>query len=357
MRVFTRVLIVMAAAAVIAGCDADPQAGCTVECPVGQYCGANGKCTFDCKLDSDCGPGKKCSTQGRCVDPSGKDLDTPQELGGVIKDGGGNIHHDDGVPDQGGLIQDDGVPKDTGGVKLDTGGVKLDTGGTKLDTGGTKLDTGGVKLDTGGAKLDKGMTFDGWAGPDGGKFGVLNCAAIAACGAKCSSTPCIQACTCQGTVPAQTKYKALLLCIQNASAGACATPCKIPGSSACGACAQKICDAEYKACHFGPPTTGFGDKCSQSAPCSTGFFCAMLQPKATVGFCSKQCYKSAAFCAGVPTGTEAYCLLDDGKGKNFCGFLCKYKQYGTVVTVSCPKSLTCSATENPAGSGQHFCVP
>ena len=363
MRVFTTVLIVMAAAAVIMGCNADEQAGCdsNAKCAAGQYCGPNGKCTLDCRVDSDCANGKVCSALGQCVNPSQKnDM-------GVASDQGSTIHHDDGVPlqesgavlpddgvaqDQGGsVVQDDGVP-DNGGVKLDQGGgVKLDQGGgVKLDQGGAVLDGSGPGSDTGGAKVD------GWGGPDGGTSGSLNCAGIASCAAKCSTTLCIQKCTCLGTVPAQNKYKALTICIQNASAGSCAAPCVVPGSSACGACVQKVCDAEYKKCQFGPPIAGFGDVCSQSAPCNSSHQCAMTQAGSKVGFCSKQCTKTAAFCTGVPTGTEAYCMLSTGSAK-YCVFLCKYTQYGSTVTVPCPTKLTCSTKQNPPGSGQHFCVP
>ena len=369
MRVFTTVLIVMAAAAVIMGCNADEQAGCdsNAKCAAGQYCGPNGKCTLDCRVDSDCANGKVCSALGQCVNPSQKnDM-------GVASDQGSTIHHDDGVPlqesgavlpddgvaqDQGGsVVQDDGVP-DNGGVKLDQGGgVKLDKGGAVLDGSGVKLDKGGAVLDGSGPGSDTGgAKVDGWGGPDGGTSGSLNCAGIASCAAKCSTTLCIQKCTCLGTVPAQNKYKALTICIQNASAGSCAAPCVVPGSSACGACVQKVCDAEYKKCQFGPPIAGFGDVCSQSAPCNSSHQCAMTQAGSKVGFCSKQCTKTAAFCTGVPTGTEAYCMLSTGKAK-YCVFLCKYTQYGSTVTVPCPTKLTCSTKQNPPGSGQHFCVP
>ena len=342
MRVCTWALTVSTVAVIAIGCDGDPQDGCeNAPCPPGQYCGSNGVCTFDCRVDADCAQDHKCNNVGRCVNPSAiKDMGA--ELTAVIKD----YEVYDFVQEEGGVKPDvGGVPHEEGGVKKDTGGVKLDTGGVDLDSGGAGPDGGGAKPDSGTGTFDSGTT------------GNWDCAKIAACAAKCGSTSCVQSCTCKGTNAAQKKYQALVNCMQNASIGTCATACAVPGSKACGACVQKVCDVYYKACQFGAPTTGFGNVCSSTSPCASPYMCAITQTGATSGFCSKQCTTKAAFCSGAPSGTEAYCMISDGKGKLFCVFLCKYTQYGKPVTSPCPPKLTCNTKENPPGSGQHFCVP
>ena len=336
MHLFIRVLIMIVAATLATGCKGEEQA-CKTDCPGGQYCGSGGKCTFDCRFDNDCPSGKKCSQDGKCLAPGAID--------------GGAFHDDDGVPDEQGTgkIKDGPNPFGDGG-KGDGIHDKVDKGGAKGDGIHDKVDKGGAKQDTGGKWKDASYF------PEGGVSGTLNCAQISSCADKCTSTLCIQKCTCLGTVVAQDKYKALLTCIQNASAGPCAAVCTVPGSTACGACAQKTCTAEYKKCLFGPPQTGFGDICNATKLCSTGFHCTLATAGASAGFCSKTCGKTGDFCTGPPTNTEAYCLFSDGKNK-LCAFLCKYTEYGKTATASCPTGMVCSAKENPAGSGQHFCIP
>ncbi len=330
MHLIVRVFIVIATVALVTGCKGEEQAACKTDCPTGQYCGPNGKCTFDCRFDNDCPAGKKCSSNGKCLAPGAID--------------GGVIHGDDGVPDEqgSGKIKDGPNPFKDGGGKKDGIHDKVDKGAKKDGQGGKK--------DTGGKWKDASYF------PEGGVAGSLNCAKISTCSDKCTTTTCIQKCTCLGTVVAQNKYKALLTCIQNASAGPCAAVCTVPGSKACGACAQKACSGEYKKCMFGPPQTGFGDICNGTKLCKTGFHCTLASAGATSGFCSKTCAATGDTCTGPPTGTEAYCLFSNGKNK-FCAFLCKYTEYGKAVTAKCPPSMVCSAKENPAGSGQHFCIP
>ena len=106
-----------------------------------------------------------------------------------------------------------------------------------------------------------------------------------------------------------------------------------------------------------PGTKGFGDACGGTVGCKTGFICAITQTGSKKGFCSKKCTTSGQPCTGSPSGTESYCLLSDGKGSNYCVFLCKYKGSSGPKTVPCPTGLTCGTKENPAGSGQYSCVP
>lgn len=107
----------------------------------------------------------------------------------------------------------------------------------------------------------------------------------------------------------------------------------------------------------GKPTLGgFGDPC-KTGGCKTGFTCAITQTGATKGFCSKLCPKALDPCTGMPAGTKAFCLLSDGKGNNYCVFLCKYKDSTGAKTAPCPAQLTCGTKEDPAGSGQFQCIP
>ena len=107
----------------------------------------------------------------------------------------------------------------------------------------------------------------------------------------------------------------------------------------------------------GKPTPGgFGDEC-KTGGCATGFTCAITQTGATRGFCSKLCPKALDPCTGIPAGTKAFCLLSDGKGNNYCVFLCKYKDSSGDQTAPCPTQLTCGTKEDPAGSGQYQCIP
>ena len=237
-----------------------------------------------------------------------------------------------------GCGDDDPKKKDTGpGVKLDGGGVTLDQGG------GGNQDTGGGKQDTGGGT---GTTCSG----------IASC--VAACG---SDTTCATKCVSKGTADGQKKFNALLSCISTQIAGSCKTQCADRSSTGCSTCIKTACATQYTACSGGgtPGTAGFGDKCSQSAPCKTGMICAMTVSGATAGFCTQSCTSKGGPCTGAPTGTEAYCILSDGKTPptSYCAFLCKYKGSSGPKTVPCPSQLTCSTTESPAGSGQYSCVP
>ena len=236
-----------------------------------------------------------------------------------------------------GCSDDDVKKKDTGGgVKLDGGGVTLDQGGGgNLDTGG------GGKLDTGGGS---GQT----------------CAQIASCVGACGSdNTCASKCVSQGTTDAQKKFQTWLTCINNALTGTCKTKCANRQSTDCSTCIKTACSAEASACSGGgtPGTKGFGDACGGTVGCKTGFICAITQTGSKKGFCSKKCTTSGQPCTGSPSGTESYCLLSDGKGSNYCVFLCKYKGSSGPKTVPCPTGLTCGTKENPAGSGQYSCVP
>ena len=238
-----------------------------------------------------------------------------------------------------GCGDDDPKKKATGGggVQLDGGGgVTLDQGG-----GGTQDTGGGGNQDTGGGT---------------GK----NCAGISSCAGSCSDAACLQKCISQGTADGQKKFNSLYACIQKVAAGSCKSKCATPSSKTCTDCIQAACKAEYTACGSGGSTgtAGFGDACGQTTGgCKSGLTCAITQKGASKGFCSQKCTNSGKACTGAPSGTEAYCLLSDGKGTNYCVFLCKYKTSSGSKTVPCPTQLTCGTTENPAGSGQYSCVP
>ena len=103
-----------------------------------------------------------------------------------------------------------------------------------------------------------------------------------------------------------------------------------------------------------PPTGGnFGDKCSSGGSCNSPYTCVMMGTATTNGFCTKSCVTSGNQCSGSPTGTYAACVLQDTNKQLFCAFMCKI---GTQ-SWSCPGAMTCSPSENPAGSGQYPCLP
>lgn len=97
---------------------------------------------------------------------------------------------------------------------------------------------------------------------------------------------------------------------------------------------------------------GFGAKCHSASPCAAGLTCVAIGQSAAAGFCTKTCPASAKTCSGGPAGTQPACILSDKKGNHYCVFICKT---GTA-SYPCPKTLTCSTSANPPGSGQHVCI-
>lgn len=88
---------------------------------------------------------------------------------------------------------------------------------------------------------------------------------------------------------------------------------------------------------------GFGQLCSPSKACNSGLVCAVTKQGSTSGFCSKYCSKAGAPCVGGPSGTQAYCLIGDGKGNLYCLFICLLKEgSGKTTTYPCPGLLKCT---------------
>lgn len=100
----------------------------------------------------------------------------------------------------------------------------------------------------------------------------------------------------------------------------------------------------------------FGDPCPvwSSAGCLPGLLCLQGPAGGPVGFCTKRCSGNGA-CATPPPGTAAYCVVTnvDASGSKGCAFLCS----GGGTGWRCPGDLSCSANDDPPGSGQRLCLP
>jgi len=104
-----------------------------------------------------------------------------------------------------------------------------------------------------------------------------------------------------------------------------------------------------------PALAGYGWKCNNGHPkCQPGLDCVAIG-SATTAFCTKECFSSTgAQCTGTPTGTSAYCVIENSSTKKrHCAFLCRLQ----TQTWPCPGNLTCSSSPNPAGSQQYPCMP
>lgn len=92
---------------------------------------------------------------------------------------------------------------------------------------------------------------------------------------------------------------------------------------------------------------GFGQRCSSSTACKPGLICAVVKSGSTAGSCSKYCPKAGFPCVGGPAGTQAYCLVNDGKGKLLCLFLCKFTDANNQThSYPCPSTLKCSPVQS-----------
>ena len=265
-----------------------------------------------CKSNTNCPQGQYCGPNGSCNYDCRSDVDCA--AGNRCNSFGICVTtslNDGGPADSAPSKPDSTSPVKEGGAKPDKsywpgkeGGVKLDGGYWPGKEGGVKLDGGYWPWPEGGVKLDGGY----WPGKDGGV--ILD-------GGYWPGK--------EGGVKLDGGY----------------WPWPEGGTSLDG----------------GVPAGGFGSRCYAGSSCGSGLVCAVTQPGAPVGFCTKQCNPPASPCTGAPSGTEAYCILSDAKGKYFCVFLCKYKKSGGTKTVPCPPQLLCNSMARPPGSGQHACVP
>lgn len=237
---------------------------------------------------------------------------------------------------------------------------------TKTD-GGTNDKGGTIKIpDGGGGNTDSGVTPGREGGVVPGDQGTpqqLSCIQIVQCVSKCGADQtCATQCISQGTTEAKAQIQALAQCIDTAVKGACAAPCADPQSKACQDCVLPACKAEQDACAGtgGPATDGFGDACDPAAAtaCKTGLECKPTTDPAK-GFCTKACTNAGETCPGAAAGQLAACVLGyDGDPNTYCAFLCQLKDNtGGTQSFTCPSTLTCSATDDPPGSGQKGCDP
>ena len=104
------------------------------------------------------------------------------------------------------------------------------------------------------------------------------------------------------------------------------------------------------------PLGGFGARCSDAAPCSTGLRCFRFAADASTGFCSRPCDNVGKACAGDGDGTRPYCVLADG-GEHFCGFVCKIAHQGHEHDYPCPSELTCNPEIIPPATSSYLCIP
>jgi hypothetical protein len=100
-------------------------------------------------------------------------------------------------------------------------------------------------------------------------------------------------------------------------------------------------------------STAFGEVCTPTKGCATGYTCIFFQTGATKGICTKTCPKLGATCTGAAPGVGAICLLQDS-GIFYCAFMCKSKSGQAWI---CPSALKCDSQDTPPGSGQRLCVP
>jgi hypothetical protein len=104
---------------------------------------------------------------------------------------------------------------------------------------------------------------------------------------------------------------------------------------------------------------GYGEPCTLDGvkKCATAsLFCLAGPSGGNTGFCTQTCPAGQSKqCSGTPSGTAAFCIVTDvnvAKDKG-CAFVCEEPG----ATFTCPGELQCSPTEEPAGSGQHLCLP
>ncbi len=171
-------------------------------------------------------------------------------------------------------------------------------------------------------------------------------------GGGCVPTTTSAECVCDPTCQeGQTQCEGLTLKTCTAAAWqsqSCDTVCQkggYPKATGCALDAAKgveACTCEVVA--------GWAESCAGTTkPCPSAFTCVTYGGKS---FCTQGCPKVGAACTGTPAGTYAGCLIKMSDGTYTCAFLCKTKS----ASYACPPTMTCSTTENPAGSGQHPCL-
>jgi hypothetical protein len=128
----------------------------------------------------------------------------------------------------------------------------------------------------------------------------------------------------------------------------CDTLCKQAGFVKATACAFDAAKGA-EACTCESPS-GWGESCSATQVCPTGFVCVAYGGKS---FCTQNCTTAGTKCSGTPAGTYAACLIKMSDGTRACAFVCKSK----TGTFTCPGAMTCSSTEDPPASGQYPCLP
>jgi hypothetical protein len=133
-------------------------------------------------------------------------------------------------------------------------------------------------------------------------------------------------------------------------ATSCETICKAGGYVKATGCARDPVKGVDACSCEAPPSSGWGESCSATAPCPNLFTCVSYAGKS---YCTQNCATLGAKCTGVPVGSYGACLVKMADSSLACAFLCKTK----TGTFTCPGALSCSTTENPAGSGQYPCLP
>ncbi len=96
-----------------------------------------------------------------------------------------------------------------------------------------------------------------------------------------------------------------------------------------------------------------------SSGCAAGESCAFITgtgSSTTQGYCTKHCPTLGAVCTGGPAGSLYYCALTGksptGQTVYACAFFCQLPG----LNGTCPTTLFCSPTQQPAGSGQRPCL-
>jgi len=225
-------------------------------------------------------------------------------------------------------------------------------------------EAGGDASDQGAPDQSADVTSDGVGdGPldDAPAQSWLDCRGIYECTVACGTdAQCAQQCADRGTPAGSTHFGDLMTCLQGALAGACAVDCADPSSSDCTSCLASQCQAEFLACI--PPIAGFGDVCSDNAPCPTGLGCLKEQPTDTYGYCTRACEFTGYPCTGGPPGTNPVCLIPLPTSGHVCGFICELDTGGGSSEWPCPgqpTGMVCSSESNPPCGGtppcQYFC--
>jgi len=190
--------------------------------------------------------------------------------------------------------------------------------------------------------------------PDGGGPGTHSCDDVYSCVYYCSSQSCINACIAQGTVVAQQRFSAMMVCLSTADAGTCSSACSNPQSQACQSCLYSACGTEIVACiggslpDGGPPPSDGGPPPSDgwpvvgdgggSATCDQLLQCMY---NCTTSACGQACYNT-----GSPAAQAQYTALAN----------CIDTALYTTCTSACasPSSTTCDTCLNQACSQEIF---